>query len=182
MSALTRETYCTYENWLDMENPDGVWKMELIDGALYMMSAPSTAHQGILADLIRQFASYLLDKTCRVYPGIGVRLAKDTVYIPDITVICDMKKITKEVCEGSPDLIIEILSPSNIRHDTITKYNAYLNARVNEYWIVNPEERSVFVYRLKDGFYTVSVYDAHEIVPVMAFPDFELNLATVFQD
>ena len=192
MSAVTRkishgpisyEQNYTYEEWLEMENPEGIAKLELIDGKLYAMAAPGTAHQSILAELIRQFTNYLIGKRCRLYPGIGVRLAKDTVYIPDMVVVCDPNKINERGCEGAPDLIIEILSPSNIRHDRATKMKAYRRAGVKEYWIVDPENYSVEVYSLVNEMYVLDVYEKiDKTMPVKAIPDFEIDLSTVFRE
>ena len=75
----------------------------------------------------------------------------DTVVEPDISVVCDKSKIDHHGCKGAPDLVIEILSPSTRRHDRLVKLNLYQQARVLEYWIVDPDTQSVQVFLLDDG-------------------------------
>lgn len=134
--------------------------VEIINGALSMMATPSSRHQEISGELFRQLANFLVGRPCRVYPApFGVRLFEqdgerpedvDTVVEPDISVVCDRDKIDARGCKGAPDLIMEILSPSTRRHDRLVKLDLYQRAGVREYWIVDPENRSVLVF-LPDG-------------------------------
>lgn len=106
-------------------------------------------------------ANFLDGKQCRVYPApFGVRLFEqngerpedvDTMVEPDISVVCDRGKIDKYGCKGAPDLIIEVLSPSTRRHDRLVKLNLYQRARVQEYWMVDPDNQSVQVFTLDRG-------------------------------
>jgi Uma2 family endonuclease len=109
-----------------------------------------------------------------------VRLNKniDTVFQPDVIVVCDKSKITKRCCEGPPDLVIEIISPSTAGFDRFTKFYEYLNAGVMEYWIVDPDEKIVTAYRLIDKKYVADVYMG--IAPVQSLPDCEIDLSLVF--
>lgn len=112
-------------------------------------------------ELFRQLANFLEGKQCRVYPApFGVRLFEqngerpedvDTMVEPDISVVCDRGKIDKYGCKGAPDLIIEVLSPSTRRHDRLVKLNLYQRARVQEYWMVDPDNQSVQVFTLDRG-------------------------------
>ena len=68
--------------------------------------------------------------------------------------ICDRDKLDDIGCQGAPDLIVEVLSPSSLRHDRLIKYNLYQRAGVREYWIVDPSARSVQSFVLEDGHYT----------------------------
>ena len=70
---------------------------------------------------------------------------------PDLSVVCDRSKIDRHGCKGAPDLVIEILSPSSLRHDRFVKLGLYQRAGVREYWIVDPEYKSVQVFTLDDG-------------------------------
>ena len=132
--------------------PDTVMA-EFIDGAIYMMAAPTRAHQGVLGRLYYIIQNKIDAKggDCQVYPApFGVRLSadKNDTVEPDITVICDKSKLTKEGCTGAPDWIIEIVSPSDPKHDYVDKLKLYLDAGVREYWIVNPMDKTVVVYHL----------------------------------
>ncbi len=136
-------------------------RIELIDGEAYMMAPPSSIHQKISMAIAAQLYNFLEGKKCEVYPApFAVRLFEqdgdrpydvDTMVEPDISVICDKSKIDKCGCKGAPDLIVEILSPSTRRHDRIVKLGLYQQAGVREYWIVNPDEKTVQVLLLEDG-------------------------------
>jgi Uma2 family endonuclease len=162
-------------------------RAEIIDGEVYMMATPARIHQKISMELSLQFASFLKGKPCEVYSApFDVRLfpKKDlsdtTVVVPDLLVVCDQSKLEDCGCVGAPDLIIEILSPSNIAHDTIRKFRKYLAAGVREYWIVNPELKTVDVHILDSGRYVTTRYGETEDVPVTVLPWCTIKLRDVF--
>lgn len=173
-------TYADYLTW-DDDN-----RYELIDGEVYMMSAPSVSHQEISMELGRQIANYLQGKPCKVFSApFDVRLNADTedntVVQPDITVVCDPKKIENgKNCKGAPDMVIEILSPSSGTRDQILKLNMYLEAGVKEYWIVDPETRSVQVYLFKNTEGTFRSYKDKSIISVNILEGCQIDLAAVF--
>jgi Uma2 family endonuclease len=154
-------TYADYKSW---ELDEGE-RYELIGGTAYAMAAPSDRHQAILTELIIQIGGYLRGKPCKVRAApYDVRLfyeedeSDDTVVQPDISVICDEQKRGDEGCRGAPDLVVEILSPSNTSDDCIRKFNLYLKAGVREYWIVDPKTETAQVFVLRDGAYVGRVY------------------------
>ena len=150
-----RYTFADCLTWEENE------RIEIINGKAVMMAPPSTVHQEISGELFRQIANFLEGKQCKVYLSpFGVRLFEkngdapedvDTMVEPDITVICDRSKIDKYGCKGAPDLVVEILSPSSLRHDRLVKLGLYQRARVREYWIVDPKNKAVQVFTLNDG-------------------------------
>ena len=184
-----REAECyTYEDYLTWDQTE---RYELIDGEPFMMGAPSLEHQEILGELFGQLRDYLKEKTCRVYLSpFSVRLFErdgdhprrvNTVVEPDLSVICDPKKLDKMGCKGAPDLIIEILSPSTQSHDRVKKFNLYRLAGVREYWLVDPDSRSVQVFVLEEGAYAAKSFStAGEKVQVSVLEDCEIDLAAVF--
>ncbi len=126
-------------------------RMELIDGQFYDMAPPSRKHQTLVGELFAAIRDYIKNKggSCRVYLGpFGVQLNEneDTVLEPDISVICDPKKLTDRGCVGAPDWIIEVVSPSDPARDYIKKLQKYLSAGVREYWIVDPASKTITVY------------------------------------
>lgn len=130
--------------------PDGE-RAELIDGKIYMMAPPSRIHQKVVQELSRTIGNYIADNngSCEVYPApFAVFLNEDDKnYVePDISIICDKNKLTDKGCNGSPDWIIEIVSPSSQRMDYLTKLFKYRTAGVREYWIINPEKETVQIY------------------------------------
>lgn len=187
--ALPREERYTYADYLEWDEKE---RVELIDGAPLMMAPPSRKHQEISGEIYRQLANFLRGKGYRVYAApFGVRLFEraedgpedvDTVVEPDITVVCDRDKLDDQGCKGAPDLIVEILSPSAQRRDRLTKLNLYQRAGVREYWIVNPEDRTVQVMLLENGLYrVVDVGTAQDVVKVNSLEGCCLELEKVFQ-
>ena len=124
--------------------PDGE-RAELIDGQIYMMGTPSRIHQKLVGQLSRIIESN--HGSCEIYPTpFAVFIKKDDKnYVePDISVICDKNKLSDRGCEGAPDFIIEIVSPSSRRMDYYKKCTLYAEAGVREYWIVDPEAVGIY--------------------------------------
>jgi Uma2 family endonuclease len=85
---------------------------------------------------------------CRLYPApFDVKLNDDplTIVQPDLMIVCDKSKLDGKRVNGAPDFIIEIVSPNNSSHDYIRKLYYYKNAGVREYWIADPDRRTVTV-------------------------------------
>ncbi|MCB8815350.1 Uma2 family endonuclease [Desulfosporosinus shakirovi] len=179
-------TYADYLAWPEDE------RVEIIEGVPYMQATPSPEHQEISMNLSTQISVYLKGKPCKVYAApFSVRLIKGdekededvkNVFEPDITVVCDQSKIDKQGCKGIPDLIIEIISPSSIKHDRVTKFNQYEKAGVLEYWIVEPEGKLVSVFLLQsNGRYgRPEIYTEEETINVGIFPELTIDLNGVF--
>ncbi len=145
-------------------------RAELIDGIFYDMSSPRVIHQLIIGELYLQLKQCEKKHkgACRVLLSpCDVQLDCDqyTMLQPDLLVICDKNKIKERVCYGAPDLAIEVLSPSSRSRDCVLKLNKYMNAGVQEYWIVDPEYLKIIVYRL-DEEKQFRVYSFHDTVPV----------------
>lgn len=134
--------------------PDGE-RAELIDGQIYMMGTPSRVHQKLVGQLSRIIGNYIESNhgSCEIYPApFAVFIKKDDKnYVePDISVICDKNKLSDRGCEGAPDFIIEIVSPSSRRMDYYKKCALYAESGVREYWIVDPEKQRTMIYRYED--------------------------------
>lgn len=103
--------------------------------------------------------------------------------MPDIFAVCDPSKLDDIGCKGAPDLVMEILSPSTKRHDRFTKFNLYQRAGVREYWIVDPDDKTVQVFVLEDGHYTAKDYGAvGDTVRVNVLEDCTIDLSQVFPE
>lgn len=150
-----RFTYADYLQWSDDE------RWELVGGVAHGMSpAPSPRHQEWLVGILVQVARALEGGPCRVYVApFDVRLAPpgatdgevEDVVQPDLAVICDRAKIDARGCHGPPDWIVEILSPRTKLRDQVVKRDLYARHGVREYWIVDPDARTLVIYR-GDGF------------------------------
>jgi len=185
MGALPKEeqwfTYADYKEW---ELADGE-RFEIIYGEAYVMAAPSLRHQAIQIALASQLYNFLEGKPCKAYPSpVDVRLfyegdeSDDTVVQPDIIVICDEEKRGPEGCRGAPDLVVEILSPSNTAIEMERKLKLYQQAGVPEYWVIDPENNGLTVYNFKDrGIYP---YKENDIAPVAVLPGLTISLQRVF--
>lgn len=130
--------------------PDGE-RAELIDGQMYMMAPPGRRHQRIAVELSTIINNYIKKKggSCEVdiAPFAVFLTADDKTYVePDISVICDPGKLTDKGCQGAPDWVIEIVSPSSRHMDYLTKLFKYRSAGVREYWIVDPEKDRILLY------------------------------------
>jgi len=176
-------TYWDYLRWQFKE------RVELIKGKVFKMSpAPGSVHQKISGNLSYPIHSFFFKKTCAVFVApYDVRLPipradKDsTVVQPDLCVICDESKIDARGCNGAPDLVVEILSPGNIRHEMDTKFQLYQESGVKEYWIVVPATKAIFVYVLKNGQYEGSKPFAEGMtVESRLFPDLKVVVDDVF--
>lgn len=157
-------------------------RAELIDGQIYYQAAPSRIHQRILSDLHAIIYHYIKSKngSCEVYPApFAVKLQKDIKNIvePDISVICDRNKLTDQGCTGAPDWIIEIISPSTSSHDYIRKLNLYADAGVREYWIVNPQNKSIYVYHLEETQFETTAYTFQDTIKVNIYEDFFIDFS-----
>lgn len=158
-------------------------RVELIDGVIYDMAPPKRMHQRLLMKLALAISSYSESQGghCEVYPApFFVRLhADDYTYVePDISVICDPSKLSEEGCEGAPDWIIEITSPSTKRMDYGIKLFRYRSAGVKLYWIVDPEEKKVTVYHFNSGD-EVQFYTFQDQVEVALAPGFVIDFARI---
>jgi len=189
--ALKQEKGYTYGDYLTWPEEE---RWQIIDGIAYDMSpSPTVEHQLILNELSRQFSTYLLDKTCILipspidvlFPGTNEDIKNTKDYVqPDIIVVCEHKKLQeRKRCTGSPDLIIEILSPSTAYLDMKYKRILYEREGVREYWIVDPVYKTVQVYKLeKDKYKFPDVYKGDDKIKVGIFPDLEIDLTLVFRD
>jgi Uma2 family endonuclease len=179
----------TYEDYLSWPE-DKRW--EILDGRVYVQSAPSRIHQEVSGEIFVQIHNYLKDKPCRVYHApFSVRLPKGnekdekdikTVVEPDITIVCDNSKLDDRGCKGAPDMIVEILSPSSVQLDRLEKFNKYEQAGVKEYWIVEPEGKivSVFVLGENNRYGRPEVYSEKDRVRVSLFDDLTIDFKMIF--
>jgi len=95
-------------------------------------------------------------------------------------VICDKDKIADESCHGAPDLVIEILSPSNTATEMEKKFLLYQESGVREYWIVDSKNNILKVHCFRDSDTLTNTYKSGDTVPVAVLPGFSIALEQVF--
>ncbi len=161
--------------------PDGR-HAELINGEIYMMATPSRLHQGLIKEFTYLIEDYIRRKNgnCKIYPSpFAVFLnADETIYLePDLSVICDESKLTEEGCMGSPDWVIEIVSPSSRQRDYVKKMLKYAAAGVREYWIVDYDKDCITVYDFHNE--TVEVYSFTDRVKAGIFEELEIDFSKI---
>jgi Uma2 family endonuclease len=182
-------TYADYMKWAFDET------IEIIKGKVFRMSpAPNLRHQRVSLNLTGVLYNYFKKQQCNLFVApFDVRLTplkKDknnkiyTVVQPDLCVICDDDKLDEHGCIGSPDLIIEILSPGNTRKEMKDKFEVYQENGVREYWLVEPNNRAVFVYVLNEQgkYFGLQPFTEEDIMTSAIFPELEINLEEVFAE
>jgi len=153
-----RQSLYTIEDW---KTWDGRW--ELIKGVAYDMTpAPSISHQRLSVSLTVAIAKALAvgdleadGRVCELFHApVDLYLpGEESVYQPDLLVVCDPAKITAQGIVGAPDLVVEILSPATASRDWTRKRWSYEAAGIPEYLVVDPDERVALLLRLEAGRY-----------------------------
>ena len=161
---------------------------ELIDGEIFMMTAPTNTHQRIALELASILNAYVKSKGQGCMAGIAptdFQLSEDddkTIVQPDVYIVCDRSKDRKKRFVGAPDLAIEIMSPSTSNKDSFIKYKKYRETGVREFWLVNYERECVFVndfehdkptriYTIRDQI-PVSITEGELVVDFAAIDDY----------
>jgi Uma2 family endonuclease len=188
-------TYADYLTWDDGQ------RWELIEGTAYLLQgavglapAPKRYHQELSGALFFQLFAFLKNKPYKVYDApFDVRLSEqsdvsdnyvETVVQPDIVVVCDKTKLDDRGCNGAPDLVIEITSPSTAKLDLTIKFDLYQKHGVKEYWIIHPAEKTLMVFKLQESgrYGAPDRYAETGMVPVPLLGDLEIDLAEVFAE
>ena len=190
LDLTARYTYADYLLWQFSE------RVELIKGYIMRMSAPSSRHQRVVTNLTRIIGVFFYKSPCKIYVAPfdvrfydyqkSLKADRDiyTVVQPDLCVICDKSKIDERGCLGAPDWIIEILSPGNSKKEVQKKYDLYEEHGVREYWVVYPNEQSVFQFVLNEQgkYYLHKIFAEDDVMPSYLFPDLLIDLKDVFED
>lgn len=154
MEARSRPVRWTWAEFARLPS-EGSGRNEVIAGELVVTPAPSLRHQRIVLDLATVLNAFVREhRLGDVYPGpVDVLFAEGDYVEPDIVFVgaAHREYLTDRGIEGPPDLIVEILSPSTAARDRGTKLDRYRHFAVPEYWVVDPDARTVEVWRLADG-------------------------------
>jgi Uma2 family endonuclease len=182
-------SYADYLQWRLEET------VELIRGIIFPMAAPGTKHQQISFRLGGIFYNLFKNQPCQVFVApYEVRLldaskqlnqSKNiyTVIQPDLCIVCDISKIEERGCIGSPDLVVEILSPGNSKKEMNDKKKLYEENEIPEYWIFMPEHETMIRFDLDKtrGVYgRPEIFSSHQILESILFPNLKIDLKEVF--
>jgi Uma2 family endonuclease len=166
------------------------FRAEIINGDIFTMPTPTPKHQQIIFNLCILLGAYLKEHPeWRIYPApLSVRFFAQadngarTVFEPDIIVVTKDAALGKNSVDHTPEMLVEVLSPSNADYDKKIKFEQYESAGVKEYWIVDGENRTIEVNVLDEGEYTQTVYSDGGTVPVTTLPGCKIPLNEVFAD
>ena len=178
----------TYEDLLEIDDDN---RYEIIDGELYMMAAPKVMHQSIVGEIYVQIYNYLNGKKCKAFVSpIDVCLSDEwnpkkirNCVQPDVIVVCDENKITEDYIKGAPDLVVEVVSKSSRKHDTLRKFDLYNRYVVKEYWIVDIEYEVIYQYILNEkNIYTLpKIYEITEDIKVKVLKNCTISLKALMK-
>jgi Uma2 family endonuclease len=176
----------TYEDFLQF--PDDGKRHELIDGEHYVTPSPNLRHQAISGNLYFLLRSWLESHPAgRVLSApFDVVFSTFDIVVPDLTYVSNRRWaeiITPKHAVGSPDLVIEIGSPSTRKRDETIKRRLYERANVAENWVVDPDIDVIRVYRRVGDRFAKPVElnaEASDVIGTPLLPGLELPLARIF--
>jgi len=182
MSHPLVRPYLTYED-LSRLPADG-HRYELFDGEAYMCPSPTLRHQKVLGNLYFTFRAGLRGGAEVFVAPLDVVLGPATALQPDLLVVLGKNtQILRDVIRGTPDFVVEVLSPSTAELDHGLKMETYARYGVTEYWLADPERETIEVYRLdpKAGAYRLAATSRRgDRVTTPLLPGLEVDVAAIF--
>jgi len=183
-SGLSKLTYDDFVLF-----PDDGKRHELIDGEHFVSPSANVRHQRVLRRLSLLLQGFVEARSLgeTFFAPLDVVFSIHDVVEPDLIYVSNARAsiLTAANLQGSPDLVVEVLSPSNRRYDEVEKRGLYERAEVGEYWIVDPEADTVKVYRREgEGFgrpALLSAGDGDRLTSPL-FPGLEIALPDVLAD
>ncbi len=170
-----------YQDYLQLPEDK---RYEIIDGDLFMVPSPNENHQRTLSNIFYIFSHYVRENdTGIVYCApFDIIFSEEDIVQPDIIFISNENKkiITKENIRGAPDLLVEILSPSTSKRDIGIKKKLYARNGVKEYWIVDPENEIVEVFRLCGKEYQSKKYHKKDRLGSIVIKDLDFEVKEIF--
>ncbi|WP_199615931.1 Uma2 family endonuclease [Paenibacillus alkalitolerans] len=179
-----KEQPVTYEVYAAM--PEDGQRYEIVDGVLEMLSpGPSTSHQAVGGEL-----EYVLKQSCKsdyvIYDApLDVILSETDVRQPDIIMIhrSRLHILTPRGVEGVPDLVVEIVSPGSRKRDKVDKLKTYAKYGVAEYWIVDPDARTMEQFVLRDGSFELhNLFEGDDPVTSDKLPCVRFIISDIFKE
>lgn len=153
---------------------------ELINGELFMSPAPNPHHQRILRRLFRFLDRAVNEDEIFIAP-IDLFISTKNVFQPDLVYVPNKSFVTNKGIEGPPEIIIEVISPSNVYTDRNQKKKSYLAFGVKEYWIVDPANKTIEIYTPESGLDSPLLYLAEEgQISSKVLPHLTFNVSEIF--
>jgi Uma2 family endonuclease len=179
--------HLTYAEYLAL--PEMKARYSIVDGELVMAAAPTTEHQRCILELALKLTPVVrehhLGEVFIAPVDIVIRRDPLRTRQPDLLFISNARRyiIGQQVIEGGPDLVIEILSPSNTRREMDEKLRDYQSMSVREAWIIAPQGRTVEVLQLSpERIERLGLYGLGDTIVSQVFPDLRLTVAEIFPE
>jgi Uma2 family endonuclease len=171
---------------LNNEVPDDGKRREIIDGELYVSAAPAREHQEFSGDLYSFLREYLRATGWGkvYYSPVDVKFSNVSQVQPDLIVLRrdHLKRYQGHTVDGPPDIVVEILSPSNRSYDLQEKANLYARYSVPEYWVADPLTPSFQMLVLTDGQYVPVTPDDAGLLHSTVVPGLVVDPAALFAE
>lgn len=172
-------------------------RKELLNGETILIPPrPSIDHNRVASNIYYAFCTFLTNKPCETFSdGVDVHLTENDCVIPDVMIICNKDIIKRNGVYGTPDLIVEVLSPGTAKNDHGYKKDLYEKTGVKEYWIAEPLSRTIETYLLKNGKFVLDdvytyLYSYEELteeeknykkeIPVSLYDNFKIPVDDIF--
>ena len=172
----------TYEDYRNAPDDE---RYELLEGELVLTAAPNIAHQIVADDLFLLLQDFVKsNKLGRVFSApTDVVLSDTNVVQPDMTFVSASRKgiVGPDNIQGTPDLVVEVISPSDPARDLVRKRDIYARHGVAEYWIADPNERSIRVMALEgDAYRVVGEYGTRDTLISPTLKELSVDVGEVF--
>jgi len=183
MGVINDKKKYTYEDYL--KTPEDV-RFELIEGNLIVTPSPVPYHQWVVKNLLYELERFVRkNKVGKVFDApCDVYLDEENVLQPDILFISNERIdiIGEKKIEGAPELVIEVLSESTAYRDLVKKKKIYAKFGVKEYWIVDPIEKTLDIYFLKENIFELKEkFYSNDIVVSLLLPGLKIKLSEIFE-
>lgn len=175
----------TYQDYLELPEEPG-YRYEILDGELIKEPSPNVPHQRASRRLQRILEDYFwqVDPAGEIFNApLDVTFDDFNVVQPDIFYVAGEQKgiVEHARVDGSPALVVEVLSPSTTRKDRLRKMQIYQRSAIKHYWLVNPEEKTLECFSLRDDLYTlVACGMENESVEHPDFPGLSIDLKALW--
>jgi Uma2 family endonuclease len=176
----------TYDDYLAFPE-GGPLRYEVIDGELYMTPAPNIRHQRVISNLHFHFRTFLHSQPIGevfLSPCDVIFSHTPLEYVePDLVFVSKERSsiVTERNIQGSPDIVVEILSEGTEKRDRREKFSLYERSGVPEYWIVDPEKEAIEIFQMRDGRYQASLeFGKKDVLSSSLLPGLSIPLSEVF--
>ena len=175
----------TYEDYVKLTPPDS-GNFELLNGRIFFMASPKPSHQEISSLLNTYLGIYIIsNKLGKLFAApMDVVFSEHDTFQPDLLFITKerLNIIGENKIEGTPDLVVEILSPSNDTNEMSYKKHIYESTGVKEYWLINVEKQTLTLYKQIDNeLRWQKDIQKNEVLKSEVIKDFELDLNKIYE-